>query len=158
MNSKTKTILAASLFTVAAIILALVSGWQYFEHRVPEIKAKEPAALNIPEESVSETVTADIPGFTVKGTAKGASSTSSSSDSSSTSAAVSETKKYRTNYDMSVRKSPDYDAEKTGRKESGKEITIVETEKGARGSIWGQMPDGNWICLSDNEYQYASEI
>lgn len=142
MTPKTKMTIAASVCSVCAVMLAGLCGWQYFEHRIPEIDAKPASVLNIPEEQVSESVNTKTAGFTIKGKAKAAASAS----------------KYRTNYDMTIRKTPDYDGEKTGRKDKGKEFSVTETRNGSNGSIWGKLQDGNWICLSDNEYEYAIRL
>ncbi len=66
--------------------------------------------------------------------------------------------KYRTNYVMKVRKEPGYEGERIGRKEEGEIFEVVKSEPSSNNSIWGQLPDGGWICLKDDDFVYATEI
>lgn len=66
--------------------------------------------------------------------------------------------KYRTNYVMRVRAQPNYDGEKIGRKEKDVLFEVVKSEAGPNSSIWGQLPDGGWICLKDADLVYATEV
>lgn len=64
--------------------------------------------------------------------------------------------KYKTNYNMSIRESSDYDATKVGRISKGETVKIVEEVSGSKNSIWGKIEDGKWICIRDNDYVYLS--
>lgn len=66
--------------------------------------------------------------------------------------------KYKTNYVMKVRAQPNYDGEKIGRKEKDVLFEVVKSEAGPNSSIWGQLPDGGWICLKDADLVYATGV
>ena len=68
------------------------------------------------------------------------------------------TGKYRTDYVMKVRKEPSYEGERIGRKEKNEVFEVVKSEFGSNNSVWGQLPDGGWICLKDDDLVYAREI
>ena len=64
---------------------------------------------------------------------------------------------YRTNFNMVTRASGDYDAPKRGDVDEDKFIKIYKTIKNTRhNSTWGQLENGEWICLEDDEYTYCS--
>lgn len=66
--------------------------------------------------------------------------------------------KYKTNYVMKVRAQPNYEGERIGRKEQDVFFEVIKSEAGPNNSIWGQLPEGGWICLQDADLVYASGI
>lgn len=148
MDSKQKLIGAASVFSLAAVLLAGLVGWKFFENRLPSIKPQAPASWNIPDPSADEEVSAKIEDFSLKGT-KASSPESPEAPASGTA--------YQTNFDMAIRKEPDSQAEKAGNQPKGQKVKIIETQPGKEGSTWGKLADGNWICISDSEHQYLTK-
>lgn len=66
-----------------------------------------------------------------------------------------ETGQYILQYDMNTRVSPDYNAEVVGKLVKGVPIQVVDMVEGENGSVWGKLIHGNWICLRDDDYEYA---
>lgn len=66
--------------------------------------------------------------------------------------------KYKTNYVMTVRKEPSYEGEKINHKEKGEVFEVIKSESSSNNSVWGQLPDGGWICLQDNDLVYVTGI
>lgn len=66
--------------------------------------------------------------------------------------------KYRTNYVMKVRAQPNYEGERLGRKEEGVVFEVTKSQAGPNDSVWGQLPDGGWICLKDADLVYATSL
>ena len=66
-------------------------------------------------------------------------------------------KTYVTNYGMTIRNNPDYDAGIERYLDPSETVVIVKTQDGSNGSTWGQLEDGNWICIQDNNLIYLSE-
>lgn len=155
MNAVNKMKAAAVSLSAAALILAGLTGWQYFTHRIPAVRATEPEAVETTDLSASADVEEKLEGFTVSGSGKTAAAANPGSQAGSESSG---SQKYKLQYNMVIRKSPDYDGAKAGGKDKGDTITVTETKSGSNGSVWGKLSDGNWVCLSDNEYTYAEKV
>lgn len=70
---------------------------------------------------------------------------------------VEEYKVYRLNYEMLYRKEPNYKAKKLGYVKANKTVKIYETVESERGSIWGRLENGAWMCIKDTQYIYLTE-
>lgn len=66
------------------------------------------------------------------------------------------TKVYRTNNNMYIRTSPG--GAMVSVAYAGTELNIVSTEERDDGTLWGELDDGNWICISSGSYQYCTLI
>lgn len=66
--------------------------------------------------------------------------------------------KYRTNYVMKVRAQPNYEGDRITRKEEGVVFEVIKSAAGPNDSIWGQLPEGGWICLKDADLVYATRL
>ena len=66
-----------------------------------------------------------------------------------------ETGQYILQYDMNTRVSPYYNAEVVGKLVKGVLIQVIDMVEKENESVWGKLIRGNWICLRDNDYEYA---
>lgn len=64
---------------------------------------------------------------------------------------------YRANYDMVLRSSGDYGANKVGSLKKGASIRIIQVVKGVSNSYWGQSQEGSWVCLQDPDFSYLAK-
>lgn len=67
-----------------------------------------------------------------------------------------ETGQYILQYTMNTRVSPDYNAAIVGKLVKGVPVHVIDMVEGENGSVWGKLIHGNWICLQDNDYVYAT--
>lgn len=65
---------------------------------------------------------------------------------------------YQANYNMKVRSLPDYEATSVSRITQGSTFVVTNTASGSNYSIWGQLPDGNWICLQDADQIFCRKV
>lgn len=65
---------------------------------------------------------------------------------------------YVANYNMKVRTMPDYNATSTSRITQGSYFEVIGTASGSNYSIWGQLSDGNWICLQDADQIFCRKV
>lgn len=66
--------------------------------------------------------------------------------------------KYKTNYVMKIRSEPNYEGERLGRKEEGATFEVIKSVEASNNSVWGQLPEGGWICLKDADLVYTTKI
>jgi len=57
---------------------------------------------------------------------------------------------------MKVRSGPSLDHSQVDRLSEGTIITVLEEETAGDGSVWGRVGEDKWVCLSDDDYVYAS--
>lgn len=63
--------------------------------------------------------------------------------------------KYKAAYVMKIRKAPDLTSEQVGRVEEDQVVTIRKVSQDKEDdSIWGEIADGQWVCLKDKDYTY----
>lgn len=116
-------------------------------------KSLEMMELNVPL-SNAQTINQTLDGFTVT---RDSTSVVTAETTGTDSPATAESTVYKCSYEMNVRKSPDYDAEKVGKYKENETVTITETQNGERGSVWGKISDDHWICLKDDKLVYCTK-
>lgn len=162
MNQKKKVIAAAVFLSLAAVILAGLAYWRLSQNSIPAVEARSPKKLNIPDEDAKESVSGTVAGFSVDGAAVPVEQTPAVSSTPSApvpgTSAEAAPGSYKLNFDMAVRKTPDYSGEKSGGRNKNATVRITEIAKGTKNSVWGKLADGGWICISDNEYVYLTPV
>lgn len=64
----------------------------------------------------------------------------------------------KANYDMKIRKEANVDSSQVGQVKKGETIKIIDTKEGSNDSLWGEIKEGQWVCLYDKEYDYFDEV
>lgn len=144
MNKITSIVISCIFLVLSAAVLGF-SVWVSLTNGVPALASKE---LEKTEEQAAisneQTVSQNLEGVSITGQDAPAAEDSA------------EKATYKANYNMKVRAAADYDAQEKAKKTKGDTFEITGTTSGARNSTWGQLTDGNWICLEDEEMVYCS--
>lgn len=61
---------------------------------------------------------------------------------------------YVANYNMVLRKGPDYDADRVGSLKKDESVVIQSVQEGASQSYWGKTSSGSFVCIQDPDYTY----